>query len=199
MLRIAALLAAVLLAAPAFAQTAVNLRATIDAVSPDGATLSLHTRAGEAATLRLKPGANVVRIVKADLAGVKPGAYVGVAAVPDGDDGLKALEVHIFPEAQRGAGDGHRPFDLAPGSTMTNGAVTARLEGASGDRITVQYNGGTQSIRIPAGAPIVAFEPGQPADLKPGAAIFARAVKADDGVYDAVRVSVGKDGLVPPM
>ena len=88
MLRVAALLIAALIAAPASAQTAVNLRATIDAVSPDGATLSLHTRAGEAATLRLKPGANVVRIVKADIAGVKPGAYIGVAAVPDGDDGV---------------------------------------------------------------------------------------------------------------
>ena len=109
------------------------------------------------------------------------------------------MEVHVFPEAMRGTGEGHRPFDLAPGSTMTNGAVSARVDGVDGANLTVTYNGGQQVIAVDPKTPIVSFTTGARTDLKPGAAIVARGAKESDGSIDAVRILVGKDGLVPPL
>ena len=119
----------------------------------------------------------------------------------DGPDGaLKAIEVHIFPESARGAGDGFRPFDLGPGSTMTNGAVSARVDAADGPKLTVTYKGGEQTILIDAATPIITFTPGVLGDLKPGASISVRgALKAADGAFEAARILVGRDGLkLPP-
>ncbi len=198
MLRRLALALALISAPPAFAQTSA-LRATIDSISADGSSLAVHARSGEAATVRLKPETAFTLVVRAPFADVKPGAYVGVAAVPAADGALQALEVHIFPETMRGAGEGTRPFDLAPGSTMTNGALKARVEGVQGTMLTVEYGGGSQTIRIAPNTPIVAFAPGSREDLKPGAAIIARGAPGAGGEFEAARVLVGKDGLVPPM
>jgi hypothetical protein len=188
-------------ASAAFAQTlAVTLRGTLETVSADGGTLTMKTRAGEAATVRVKPDLPIVLVVPATLADVKQGSFIGVTAVPAADGALKALEVHIFPEAMRGTGEGSRPFDLAPGSSMTNGNLSARVEGVEGPTLTVAYHGGQQTIHIDAKTPIVGIAPGSRAeDLKPGAAMIARGARAEDGAVEAVRVIVGKDGLVPPM
>ena len=109
------------------------------------------------------------------------------------------MEIHIFPEAMRGTGEGFRPFDLAPNSSMTNGAISARVDAASGPKLTVSYKGGEQTIVVDPKTPIVAFEPGDRNELKAGAAIIARGPKQADGTIDAAAVLVGKDGLVPPM
>jgi Domain of unknown function (DUF5666) len=196
---IVAFLAALLLTSAAFAQTPSALRGTIESLSADGSVINARTRAGEPATIRLKPDVRVIAVVAASLQDLSEGAYVGVAAVPDGDDGLRALEVHIFPEAMRGAGEGHRPFDLAPGSSMTNGALTARIDSADGPMLTVGYPGGTQKIRIDSATKIVAFAPGERSELVPGAAIIARGAKAADGAIEAGAVLVGRNGVVPPM
>ena len=187
-------------ASAAFAQTpSVTLRGTIETVSADGGALSMKTRAGEAATVRVKPDLPIALVVPATLADVKQGSFIGVAAVPAGDGALKALEVHIFPEALRGTGEGYRPFDLAPGSSMTNGNLSARVDGVEGPTLTVNYHGGQQTIHIDAKTPIVGIAPGSRADLKPGAALIARGARAEDGAVEAARIIVGKDGLVPPM
>ena len=176
------------------------IRATIVSVADEGASLIVHRRSGEMATIRLKPDARVALVLPASLADVKPGLFVGVAALPGQDGALKAMEVHIFPEAMRGAGEGFRPFDLAPGSTMTNGAIEARVDGVAGPKLTVTYKGGQQTIDIAANTPIVMLAPGARSDLKPGAAMIARGATAGaDGVYEAGYVVVGKDGLTPPM
>jgi hypothetical protein len=142
----------------------------------------------------------VARVAAASLADVKPGVYVGVAALPGGDGGaLKALEVHIFPESLRGAGEGFRPFDLAPGSTMTNGDVNARVERVDGAQIVVAYKGGEQTIAIDKSTPIVALEPGGLGDLMAGAAIVARGEAGEGGAYEARRIVVGVGGVTPPM
>ena len=200
-IRFAVAVAALVLAGAALAQNAplVAVRATIEAVADDGASLSVRTRSGEAATVRLTPSTSVTLVVPAALADVKPGLFIGVAALPGAEGVQNALEVHIFPEAMRGTGEGFRPFDLAPGSTMTNGAVEARIDRVEGPQLTVTYKGGQQTIVIDKSTPIVAFAPGARADLKPGAAIVARAAKAADGAYEATRILVGKDGLTPPM
>ena len=159
----------------------------------------MRTRAGEAQTVHLNPKTRFVLVVPASLADVKPGSFIGVAALPGDGSELKAMEVHIFPEAMRGTGEGFRPFDLAPKSSMTNGAISARVDAASGPKLTVTYKGGEQTIVVDPKTPIVAFEPGAQTDLKPGAAIIARGPKQEDGSIDAAFVLVGKDGLVPPM
>jgi len=187
--------------APALAQNApiASARATIETIAGDGSSLGVRTRAGEERTVRLGPKTRLVLVVPATLADVKPDAFIGVAALPGDGSELKAMEVHIFPEAMRGTGEGFRPFDLAPGSTMTNGNIAARVDAMSGPKLTVAYKGGEQTIVVDPKTPIVALAPGAPTDLKPGAAIIARGPKQEDGSIDAAFVLVGKDGLVPPM
>jgi hypothetical protein len=187
--------------APALAQNTqvARVRATIETVSADGASLAVRTRAGEAGTVRLTPKTLLVLVVPAALADVKPGAFIGVAALPGENGELKSMEVHIFPEAMRGTGEGFRPFDLAPGSSMTNGNIQARVDAASGPKLTVTYKGGEQTIVVDPKTPIVTFAQAAQADLKPGAAIIARGPRQEDGAIDATVVQVGKDGLVPPM
>lgn len=186
---------------PALAQNApvASARATIETVSADGASLEVKTRAGEERTIRVSPKTRFALVIPATLADVKPGSFVGVAAMPGEGNELKAMEVHIFPEAMRGTGEGHRPFDLGPGSSMTNGNITARVDATSGPKLTVTYKGGEQAIVVDPSTPIVTLAPGAQTDLKPGAAIIARGPKQDDGSIDAAFILVGKDGLVPPM
>jgi hypothetical protein len=194
-------IAMTLLCGRALAQSGppVSARATIESVSADGESLSVRTRAGEQETVHLKPTSRVILVVPAALADVKPGSFVGVAALPGEGNELKAMEVHIFPEAMRGTGEGFRPFDLAPKSSMTNGNIAARVDAASGPRLTVTYKGGEQTIVVDPKTPIVSFEPGDRSELKAGAAIIARGPKEADGSIDGAFVLVGKDGLVPPM
>ncbi len=186
---------------PALAQNppVASARATIETVAPDGAALSVRTRAGEERKVHLGPKTRFVLVVPATLADVKPSSFIGVAAMPGENGEQKAMEVHIFPEAMRGTGEGFRPFDLAPGSTMTNGNIDARVDATTGPKLTVTYKGGQQTIVVEPKTPIVALEPGAQTDLKPGAAIIARGPKQEDGSIDAAFVLVGEDGLVPPM
>ena len=201
LLRIA-LPAAIALSAPlAHAQKApvATVRATVEAISTDGSSLNVRTRASEERKVRLDAKTHFTFVVPATLADVKPGAFIGVAALPGEDGELKAMEVHIFPEAMRGTGEGFRQYDLAPHSSMTNGDVSARVDGVAGPKLTVTYKGGKQAIEVGPKTPIVAFEPAARGDLKAGAAIIARGVKQADGSVDAAFVLIGKDGLVPPL
>ena len=189
------------LSAPAWAQQAPSaaVRGVIERVAPDRESLEVKTREGAEKTLRLAADARIARVAAAILADIKPGVYVGVAAVPGEGGTLKALEVHIFPESMRGVGDGSRPFDLAPGATMTNGAVNARVDAVDGPQIVVAYNGGQKSITIDKSTPIVAIEPGGLGDLIAGAAIVARGGAGEGGSFEARSVAVGVNGVTPPM
>jgi hypothetical protein len=189
-----ALLAAIS-ASAAFAQQAVRVRGTIEKV--DGNTLTVKAGDGTAVTLMLTSDAAVVSVVKATLADVKEGSFVGSAAMPQPDGSQKALEVHIFPETMRGAGEGHRPFTV-PNSTMTNGTVGDMVTASDGQSLTVKYKGGDKKIVVPPGVPIVRYEIGGRSELKPGAHVTAtNAVKKSDGTLEAARINVGRDGLVP--
>ena len=181
----------------ASAQTpAPTVRGVVAAISGDALTVTART--GGNVDVRLGPKTRIVAVLAASPADLKPNAFIGVAAVPEGD-GLKALEVPIFPAAWRGTGEGFRPFDLAPGSSMTNGALDARVGGVEGDHLTVTYKGGSQQIRLPADAPIVAFAPGERSEIQPGVAAIVRGSTGADGVIDAAAVIVGRNGVVPPM
>ena len=201
-LRSALLVASLALTSAAMAQEAppAIIRGTIETVSADGLTLALRTKQGEQRTLRLKQPPAIIAAIPATLADIKPGLFIGTAALPGPDGALKAMEVHIFAESMRGLGEGFRPFDLAPRSTMTNGSVAARVEGVDGPRLTVTYKGGEQTVAIDAATPIVSFVPGEPADLRKDASILARGIaKAADGVDEVARVIVGRNGLKLPM
>ena len=183
-------------AASAADGTPARVRGTIDQV--EGQTLRISGRAGEKLTVTMTPDVKVSEVSKIDISAIKPNSYIGTAAAPLPNGDLKALEVHVFPESMRGTGDGHRPFDLGPNSTMTNGTVGS-VVGSSDRVLTVKYQGGEKKVEVPADVPIVTFEPGSAADIKPGAKVIIFAMKAADGSLSANRISVGKDGLTPPM
>ncbi len=186
-----------LIGGAAFAQSATRVRGTV--VSLDGTALHLQDAGGHDATVTLSTDYTVMALVPAKLTDVTPGSFIGAAAETDADGHLVAREVHIFPEAMRGAGEGHRDFDLGPKSTMTNGTVGNEVKGTSGDTLTVAYKGGEKTIAVPKDAPVVTFVPGDRAMLVPGAHVIVQAQKGEAGALTAKSVTVGKDGLVPPM
>ena len=173
------------------------LRGTIDRV--DGSVLSAHANDGIGLKLTLAENVVIVAIVKAGMADIKEGTFLGSAALPQTDGSQKALEVHIFPEQMRGAGEGHRPFAPVPNGTMTNGAVsTPVVTGVDGHTIVVRYREGEQRIVIPPGVPIVRYELGGKDDLKAGARFTVNApVRKADGTIEVPRINVGRDGVVP--
>jgi hypothetical protein len=179
------------------AQDTVRVRGTIDRV--EGDVYLVKARDGSELKLKLAPNAMVVSLVAAALSDIKQGDYVGVAGLPLPDGSQKALEVHIFPEAMRGTGDGHRGWDLQPSSTMTNGSVAETSASSDGQMLTLKYKDGEKKIVVPPGCPIVLYVPGDVGELKAGARIFISAAnKQPDGTLSAARVNVGR-GVAPPM
>ncbi len=166
----------------------------------EGNRIAVKTREGPELTVQLKEGAPIMAVVAAPLSDIKPGVYIGVTGRPQPDGSQRALEIHIFPEAMRGLGEGHRPWDLEPASTMTNGNVAQQVKGVEGQTLKVQYKDGEKSIEVAPDTQIVAFQPGSFSDLKPGEKVFiGAAAKLSDGSFEAARIAFGKDGLTPPM
>ena len=197
----AAALALVVAASTSFAQQpqTVRVRGTVEAA--DGPMLTVKGRDGQT-TYKVKMADNVsVRgIVKASLSDIKDNSFIGVTGMPQPDGSQKAVEIHIFPEPMRGTGEGHRPWDLQPGSTMTNATVAQMVKSVDGDVITLKYKDGEKKIIVTPQTVIVTYVPGDKSELKPGAKIFiAAAAKKDDGTLEAAAISVGRDGIVPPM
>jgi hypothetical protein len=177
----------------------VRVRGTVEAV--DGGVLTVKSRDGKTTyKVKLTDNAAVRGIVKAPLTDIKTNSYIGVTGMPQADGSQKAVEIHIFPEPMRGVGEGHRPWDLVPNSTMTNATVAQMVKGVQGDEITLKYKDGDKKIVVVPETVIVTYVPGNKDELKPGAKIFiAGANKKDDGTLEAASVSVGRDGLTPPM
>jgi hypothetical protein len=141
----------------------------------------------------------VVAVVKASMADIKEGTFLGSAAMPQPDGSQKALEVHILPEQMRGAGEGHRPYAPIPESTMTNGTSSGSMvAGVDGSTIVVRYKEGEKKIVVPPNVPIVRYEIGSNSDLKTGARFTVlAATRKPDGTLEASRINVGRDGIVP--
>jgi hypothetical protein len=176
----------------------VRIRGTIEAV--DGPTLSIKTREGTDMKVRMTDNVAVFGVTKTELSEIKAGSYIGVSAMPEPDGTQKALAVHIFPENQRGAAEGFRPWDLRAGSTMTNATVAETVAGTDGQNILVKYKDGEKKVVVPKDTPIVTFVVGDKSEVKPGAkVIIFSATKKDDGTLEAARVNVGRDGITPPM
>jgi hypothetical protein len=180
----------------ASAQT-LRVRGTIE--KADGNVLSLKSLDGAELKLTLTEDARIVAVVKASMADIKEGTFLGSAAMPQADGSQRALEVHIFPEQMRGTGEGHRPYDPVPNSTMTNGAASgATVTGVDGSTMVLKYKGGEKKIVVPPGIPIVRYEIGGKSDLKAGARFTVlAATRKPDGTLEANRINVGRDGVVP--
>src|SRR6201997_1852336 len=187
----AALVAVSVLTTVAWAQQAppTRIRGTIEAV--DGAVLSIKTREGGDVKVKMTDNVAVFAVVKTELSQIKEGSYIGVTAMPEPDGTQKAIAVHIFPESQRGAAEGFRPWDLRAGSTMTNATVAQTVEGTDGQNILVRYKDGEKKVVVPPETPIVAFVSGDKSELKAGAKIIIfGAIKKADGSLEANRVGV---------
>jgi hypothetical protein len=188
------------LGSPAWAQQAptVRIRGTIESI--DGATLMIKSREGADLKVRMTDNVAVFGVVKTALSEIKEGSYIGVTAMPEPDGTQKAVAVHIFPENQRGAAEGFRPWDQRAGSTMTNATVAQTVKGTDGQNILVKYKDGEKKVLVPPETPIVTFVAGDKSELKPGAkVIIFSATKKEDGTLEATRVNVGRDGITPPM
>ena len=174
-----------------------RVRGTLDQVN--GSTLTIKTRSGTPVTVELKDGAHVVAVTKGSMSDIQQNSFVGIASMPQPDGTLKAVEVSVFAEPRRGTAEGHRPWDLMPGSSMTNATVTKQVTKQEGNTLTLKHKDGEQTIVVPADVVVVNLIPGENADLKPGAKIFVPASKKADGTWEAAVALVGRDGITPPM
>jgi hypothetical protein len=187
-----------LMSATAQAQTSVRVRGTITGF--DGHVLEVKTREGKDLRVNVADDIVVSSLVELKISDIKQGGFVGVTAFKKGSEGaLYAIEVHVFPEASRGTGEGHYDWDLGPGTTMTNANVDAIVERNDGKELKLSYKGGTQKITVPPGTPIVTFVPAERSQLQSGVPIFAVVQQSDDGALTAKRILIGKDGMKPPM
>jgi hypothetical protein len=194
----------------------MNVRGSIGQV--DGNTIDIKERDGGVAKIHLADNAKIVSAAKASLSDIKPGSFIGTAATPGMDGKLRAIEVHIFPESMRGTGEGTRAWDLTPKSSMTNGTAApkssmtngtvaqsnkvenSKVNSVEGNDVTVNFNGGTKIVTVTSDTKVVTLVPGDRSELKPNAKIFIpAATRTPDGALQANRVTVGNDGIPPPM
>jgi Domain of unknown function (DUF5666) len=182
----------------AAAQDTVRVRGTIERV--EGPVYVVKTREGTEVKVTLADNGLVVALVKASLSDIKAGQFVGSTGMPQPDGSQKAIEVHIFPEAMRGTGEGHYPWDLQADSTMTNANIEESVASVDGTTLTLKYKSGEKKIVVTPQTAIVTYNPADKSELKPGAKIFIGAAKKQaDGTLLAGRINYGKDGLTPPM
>jgi len=174
-----------------------RVRGAIERV--DGDMLIVKSRSGEDVKLHMASDMSVVGIVKASLSDVKVGSFVGATTVPGPDGEPKAVEVHIFPESMRGTGEGSRPYDLKPNSSMTNATVAENVLANDGHTLMVKYKGGEKKVEVSPDTPVVSFVSGEKSELKAGAQVVAFMKQLPDGSFETSRVNVGRDGLTPPM
>ena len=173
-----------------------RLRGTIERA--DAKSVQVKTADGRVVTLGYADDFTVNEVVPVDPAAIQSGTFVGTTAVPGPDGSLSAVEVHVFPEEARGTGEGHRPWDLQPGSTMTNATVTAIKPGANDRTLTLRYKDGEKTIRVPNGVPIVTVKPSDRSLMIPGAKVIVTQ-QVRDGQAVATRAVVGRNGFAPPM
>jgi len=181
----------------ALGQQPPSLRISGTIESVDGSVLSIKSGTLGLVKVTLTGDAAVFGVAKGALADLKPGAYIGVGAMPQPDGSQRAIQVTVFAPVQRGVGDGHRPWDR-PGSTMTNGAVADTVAGVDGPMLTVKYKDGEKKIIVPPDATILAYVVGDKSELKPGAHVaIIGALKKPDGSLEAKRINVGRGEVVP--
>lgn len=184
-------------AAGAQSEVPVRLRGSVESfAAPD---LVIRERSGQTVNLKLPASTGIVEVLPSDIAMIQPGSFVGAAAVPRPDGRLQALEIVVFPEVARGAGEGHYPWDLKPESSMTNATVAQLSRSSEGRTLVLRYKDGEKTVVVPDGVPVVTLRPADAALVVPGAKVFIVADPMDDNVLVVRRLLVGRNGLQPPM
>jgi hypothetical protein len=180
----------------ASAQAPTRIRGQVTAL--DGNVLSVKTREGKDVKITLPETGGVSAVKKITINDIKPGDFVGPASRKRPDGSLEAISLQKFPDNLRGVvSEGHGPWDLEPGSMMTNANIANVVQTNNGKELTLEYKGGTQKVTVPANIPMFTTEPGDRSLLKPGAHIFTTARPGPDGNLAAARVTVEKDGVRP--
>lgn len=174
----------------------VRLRATV--VSYAAPNLVIKERSGKVMSLTVPDETGVVEVIPTDITSIQPGSFIGTAALPRADGKLESLEVVVFPEAARGTGEGHYPWDLKPESSMTNATVADLARSANGRTLILRYKDGEKTVIVPDGVPIVTFRPGDRTLIVPGAKVFIVA-DVSDNQFTVRRLMIGRNGLTPPM
>jgi hypothetical protein len=182
-------------AAPPAASAVVRIRGVIQAA--DAGSVTVKARSGEVVRLALTDRLVVSEVYPIALADIQPGSYIGTAAVPMADGTLRSMGVTVFPEASRGVGDGHRPFDLGPDSTMTNATVADLAAAPEGRKLRLRYKDGEKTVLVPSGTQVVSFKPGDRSLLVPGASVSLTAQEIG-GQPTALRISAGRNGFAAP-
>jgi hypothetical protein len=186
------------------------VRGTLKDVSDSIVTLTTPT--GDIRVALMAP-VKVYTRAPADLARVSDHVFIGVTSVPQPDGSQRATEIHVFPEELRGLGEGSRPMAAPSGgsggtmtngsasmtngsasmtngsATMTNGAASVKngTAGGAGRTMTVAYNGGSQTIVVPADVPVTEIV-ATSAKLAPGTSVVIPATKRSDGTLTTSRV-----------
>jgi hypothetical protein len=174
-----------------------RVRGTIEGIVGD--ELAVRSRGGEEVKLHMSGDMRVVGITRIPLSDIKVGSFIGTTTVPGPGGTQNAVEVHVFPEDMRGTGEGSRPYDLRPNSTMTNATVAESVAGNDGNTLRVTYKNGEKKVVVSPNTPVVTYVPADKSDLKAGAKVIAALKRLPDGSFETDRVSVGRDGLTPPM
>ncbi len=176
--------------------TIVRLRGEVQ--SYDAPKLVLRERSGKVIEMTLPEGLPIAEVIPTDVTAIQPGSFIGTAAVPGADGQLRSLEVVVFPEAARGSGEGHYPWDLKPDSSMTNATVAELARSPQGRTLMLRYKDGEKRVIVPDGIPVVTFKPGNPGLIVPGARVFIVTEKTGDH-YAPRRFMIGRNGFQPPM
>lgn len=187
---------------PALAQTPpqgapARVRGTVEKL--DDHDLTVKSREGQSLTIKLADNVGVAYLVKKGLADIKTGDYVASTGIKGTDGKVHAIEVRIFPETLRGAGEGQYPWDLKPDTIMTNATVGTITQSPQGNIVKVSYKGTESEYTIDSTTPIFGTANGDTSLLKPGVAVFVIAQKQPDGSMTAARLYAEKDGVKPPM
>ena len=177
------------------AASAARVRGTIQAVAPGA--LTVKDRSGEVLELVLPPKVTVSEVYPMALGDIQPGSFIGTAAMPQADGTERAIAVTVFPESARGAGEGHRPFDMLPQSTMTNATVADVVASPKGRTLQLKYKDGERAIVVPLDAPVVSFKPGDASLLVVGASVSLTA-QLVDGKPTITRINAGRNGFQLP-
>jgi hypothetical protein len=181
---------------PAWAQETVRIRGTVERI--EGPVYVVKNRDGAELKLTVTDNPLFVAIVPAAMADIKPGMFVGSAGMMQADGTQKAIEVHIFPEAMRGTGEGHYDWDLKPQSKMTNGNVEQTVAGVDGPMLSVKYKDGEKKLLVTPDTVVVTYVIGSKDEVKPGTKIFvAAAKKQPDGTLQTPRITYGRNGAGP--
>ena len=173
-----------------------NIRGKVVEVTAD--RVVIKPKHGARIPIKLTADWAVVVMKPVDVTTIQPGSFIGTTEVEKPDGTGRSLEVHVFPPGVK-IGEGHYPWDLKPGSMMTNGTVGQVIEGPKGRMLEVAYPGATRHVLVPPNVPVVATAPGARSMLTPGVAVFVLPAKTTDGALVASRVLIGVNGAPPPM